>query len=76
LSINLARGKGYYKLAGKVIAWSLIHGGPAGNFFSNSLYNAISFTGNCRLTYFEDIADDELREKVAQVCLDTFLIRY
>ena len=55
-------------MAGQVIAWSLIHGGPAGNFFSSSLYNAIVFTGKCRLAYIEDICNSELREKVNRVC--------
>ena len=64
----LARSKGYYILAGKIIAWSLVHGGPAGNFFSRSLYNAIAFNGNCRQTCMEDIADIELREKLTLVC--------
>ncbi|XP_046863385.1 G2/M phase-specific E3 ubiquitin-protein ligase-like [Xenia sp. Carnegie-2017] len=62
-----ARSKGYYILAGKIIAWSLVQGGPAANFFSRSLYNAIAFNGNCRQTCMEDIADIELREKLTLI---------
>ena len=61
--MHSARSKGYYKLVGTAIAWSLIHGGPGGNFLSKSLYNAIAFSnGNCRVTNLEDIADKDLRE--------------
>jgi hypothetical protein len=67
--MHSARSKGYYKLVGTAIAWSLIHGGPGGNFLSKSLYNAIAFSnGNCRVTHIEDIADKYIREKVAVVC--------
>ena len=63
-----ARSKGAYKLVGKIIAWSLVHGGPGGNFFSKTLYNAIAFDGTCKNAYLEDIADRDLYEKISTVC--------
>lgn len=48
-----------------------MHGGPGGNFFSKSLYNAIAFNSNFRLTYEEDIADKDVCDKVALVYSDT-----
>ena len=72
--MHSARSKGYYKLVGTAIAWSLIHGGPGGNFLSKSLYNAIAFNnGKCRMTRLEDIPDKELRDKVVEVC---FLFKF
>ena len=63
-----ARSKGYYNLVGKIIAWSLVHGGPGGIFFSKTLYNAIAFNGTCKNAYLEDIADKDLNEKISTVC--------
>ena len=52
-----------------MIAWSLVHGGWAGNFFSKTLYNAIAFDRNTRVSYLEDVSDGQLREKIAAVGL-------
>jgi hypothetical protein len=70
----LARSKDFYKLVGRIIAWSLFHGGPGGNFLSKSLYNAIAYNGTSKIAHLEDISDKDLREKISSVCLNiTFL---
>lgn len=51
-----------------MISWSIVHGGPAGNFFSPSLYNAVAY-GITEELRVSDIPNPDLRDKVAQVNL-------
>ena len=63
----LAREKDFYRLVGVVLAWSLVHGGPAGNFFCPTLFNAIAYGPNVKLPRLEDVPDPELKELITQV---------
>ena len=45
------------------MAWSLIHGGPGGNFLSNTLYNAIAYNGTCKI-------DKDIRDEISTVCFN------
>lgn len=49
-----------------MLAWSVVHGGPGGNFLSPTLYNSIVYglETNCRL---EDVPDSHLKHKITQV---------
>ena len=53
-----------------IIAWSIFHGGPAGNFFSKSLFNGLVHDANsgndCEL-FVEDIPNMPLRDQIAKV---------
>ena len=40
-----------------VLAWSLAHGGPAGNFFSGTLYDSIAYGLGIRPPKLADIPD-------------------
>lgn len=72
---SLARNKDCYKLVGRILAWSLVHGGPGGNFFSQTLYNAIAYSGTAKKAHLEDITDEDLRQKISKVCFN-FTIFY
>ena len=56
----------HYRTAGMMIAWSVAHGGPAGNFFCSSLYNTIAY-GYTIEPQIADIPDPALKCKVEQV---------
>lgn len=52
---------------GVVLAWSLVHGGPGGNFFCPTLFNAIAYGPDVKLPRLEDVPDPELKEIITQV---------
>jgi len=59
--------KGTYKAVGMVLAYSLIHGGPAPNFFSKQLYRMVSGQaayGDCSVS---DVSDMSVRQQLQQV---------
>ncbi|KXJ19536.1 G2/M phase-specific E3 ubiquitin-protein ligase [Exaiptasia diaphana] len=58
-----AREKDLYRFTGTILAWAIVHGGPAPSFFSTSLYNALSSNG-VTVVRKEDIADPSLKECV------------
>ena len=52
-----------------IIAWSIFHGLPVGNFFGKSHFNGVVYdgdTGMCE-TCLADIPDQQLREKISKV---------
>ena len=62
---------------GVVLAWSLVHGGPGGNFFSPTLYHAIAYGVDVTKPDLNDIHDDQLSESLSKVklcCITTILI--
>ena len=66
-----ARAKGHYKVVGTIICWSLVHGGPGGNIFSKTLFDAIAFGIGTKDAEINDIHDNEVLEKINKV-LTTF----
>ena len=70
--LSLARENDSYRLVGTMLAWSVVHGGPGGNFFSPTLYNSIVYgpETNCRL---EDVPDSHLKHKISQVSFASHL---
>ena len=71
----VARSKGHYKLVGMIIGWSLVHGGPGGNFFSDTLFNAIAYGIGVKNANVEDIQDDTLRESLNKVRCSATTVR-
>ena len=63
----LAREKGHYRLVGVVLAWSLVHGGPGGNFLSPTLYHAIAHGVDATKPDPKDINDEHLSETLSKV---------
>ena len=61
-----AREKDLYRLVGVVLAWSLGHGGPVGNFFSGTLYDSIAYGPGTTPPRLEDIPDPDLKQKIIQ----------
>lgn len=59
-----------------MIAWSIFHGGPAGNYFSKSLFNAVVSNGSidCE-THIEDIPEQQLEEQINKVHYMSFFKR-
>ena len=49
-----------------VLAWSLAHGGPAGNFFSGTLYDSIAYGPGTRPPKLGDVPDQDLKQKIIQ----------
>ena len=52
---------------GVVLAWSLVHGGPGGNFLSSTLYHAIAHGVDVTTPDLNDIHDDQLLESLSKV---------
>ena len=65
-----AREKDSYRLVGVVLAWSVAHGGPAGNFFSTTLYNSIAYEAGAKAPLLDDVPDQGLKTKITQVGLN------
>ena len=63
----LEREKGHYRLVGVILAWSLVHGGPGGNFLSPTLYHAIAHGIDVTKADLNDIHDDRLSESLSKV---------
>lgn len=58
-----------------LIAWSIFHGGPAGNFFSRSLFNGIvqdSNNGVCE-TFLEDVPNQDVQNQIIKPGVDQSL---
>ena len=73
--MSLAREKDQYRLVGVVLAWSLAHGGPAGNFFSTTLYDSVAYGPNLKPPRLKDVPDPELKQKIIQESFINQLIR-
>ena len=65
--VFLAREKGHYRLVGVILAWSLVHGGPGGNFLSPTLYHAIAHGVDVTKADLNDIHDDRSSESLSKV---------
>lgn len=50
-----------------MIAWSVIHGGPGGNFLSKTLYNALAYGIENVSADPRDIPSSTMQEKIALV---------
>ena len=50
-----------------IIGWSLVHGGPGGNFLSNTLFNAIAYGIGVKDADVEDIQEPDVRESLNKV---------
>ena len=58
--LSPAHEKDLYHLVGVVLAWSLWHAGPVGNFFRGTLYDSIAYGRGTRPPHLEDIPDQDL----------------
>lgn len=63
-----ARDKDLYFIVGMVLACSLAHGGPGGNFFSTTLYNSLAYGPYVKPPRLEDVPNQELKQKISRVC--------
>ena len=43
LMFSIAREKDAYRLAGLILAWSVVHGGPGGKFLCPTLYDSVAY---------------------------------
>lgn len=57
-----------YFFAGRSIAVSLVHGGPPPCFLSETLFSCLVKGPEMSRPVIEDIADNELYEKLKRVC--------
>lgn len=71
----LARSKGHYRLVGLILAWSLVHGGPGGNFLSRTLYNSIAFGSLHAEVDMKDIPNGHFREELSKVQVVYFCLQ-
>ncbi|XP_078361567.1 G2/M phase-specific E3 ubiquitin-protein ligase-like [Oculina patagonica] len=62
-----AREEDRYRIVGLVLAWSLVHGGPAGNFLSPTLYNSVAYGPGVIPPRLEDVPLQHLRQKIEQI---------
>ena len=69
-TLPLAREQDRYRIVGLVLAWSLVHGGPAGNFLSPTLYNSVAYGPSVIPPRLEDVPVQKLRQKIEQVSLE------
>lgn len=60
--------KDVYKIVGKIIALSVIHGGPGPTFLSKSVLNYIFREGKLFDVYIEDIPDETVQALLEKVC--------
>eukprot|EP00794_Sanderia_malayensis_P020750 gene20750-22778_t len=51
---------GYYRSAGKIMAMSIVHGGPAPGFFSPVLFNALAYGPENISVGLDDVADQKM----------------
>lgn len=75
-SFLAARAKNYYHLVGLVIGWSVLHGGPGGNFFSKTLFNSVAYGAGLKDVNMEDIADNEVLENLTKVLYHASVLMY
>lgn len=52
---------------GTILSWSLVHGGPGGNFMSKSLYNAIAYDAVRKDADPGDLPQGSISAKVEEV---------
>ena len=65
---------------GVILAWSLVHGGPGGNFLSPTVYHAIAHGVDFTKPDLNDIHDDQLSDSLSKVilkkCCTTTISKY
>lgn len=59
-----------------MMAWSVIHGGPGGNFLSKTLYNALAYGIENVSADPRDIPSSTMQEKMALVSLYEKRLQY
>ena len=62
-----ARTQGLYKMAGRMVALLIVHGGVSPNFMSQSLYEVIAHGFDACKPKLEDVADYEIRAQISSV---------
>ena len=65
----IAREQGTYEIVGRILAWSIVHGGPAGNCFCKSMFNGVVYENSspeCE-TFAEDLPDEQIKKQVDKV---------
>lgn len=58
-----------YFIAGRAVAVSLVHGGPAPGCFSKTLFDSLVQGPDMCIPILDDVADCELYNKIKKVCL-------
>ncbi len=58
-----------YFIAGRAVAVSLVHGGPAPGCFSKTLFDSLVQGPDLCKPVLDDVADCELYNKIKKVCL-------
>ena len=56
-------------MVGLILPWSVVHGGPGGNFLSPTLYNSIVYGPGMTNPRLEDVPNPELKGKIEKVRL-------
>ncbi|XP_058877033.1 G2/M phase-specific E3 ubiquitin-protein ligase-like [Acipenser ruthenus] len=56
-----------YFLAGRIIAVSLVHGGPSPNFFSQTLYDSLAYDPQQVTPSVKDICDRDIAEIILEM---------
>lgn len=72
LSVFTALKENLYYEAGKMLAISLVHGGPSPGFFSETLFNCLAYGPENTLPILDDVSDFEVTQiifKVKKICL-------
>ncbi|XP_068744490.1 G2/M phase-specific E3 ubiquitin-protein ligase-like isoform X2 [Montipora capricornis] len=64
---SIAREKSSYRMVGLILAWSVVHGGPGGNFLSPTLYNSIVYGPGMTNPRLEDVPNPELKGKIEKI---------
>lgn len=63
-----------YFIAGRAVAVSLVHGGPAPGCFSKTLYDSLVQGPDMCRPGLEDVADPEIYSKIKKVRLQLFKV--
>lgn len=67
LSVFTALKENLYYEAGKMLAISLVHGGPSPGFFSETLFNCLVYGPENTLPIFDDVSDFEVTQVIFKV---------
>ena len=50
-----------------IFGWSLVHGGPGGNFLSQTIFDAVAYGIGIKEAHLEDIADPTVIQSLNKV---------
>ncbi|XP_052694514.1 G2/M phase-specific E3 ubiquitin-protein ligase-like [Crassostrea angulata] len=67
----LAEENGDYETYGKIIAYCLVHGGPAPTFMSEFLFGLLAYGPDSADPTIDDIVDDEYKQQVQKIEIST-----